>query len=143
MSEFSAPRPFSAAAFNQYIEEHKLMGVRCKQCDSMYVPPRAICPKCFGDQLDWVETNGRGKLAAFTVIHSGPTFMLEQGFDRSHPYISGIVMLDEGSSISARINGLDPTQPELIKIGTDLQVDFIETGDNERKKTYLAFRVLG
>ena len=133
-------RPFSAAVFDQYIAEHKLMAARCMKCGGMYVPPRAICPKCQSEELEWVETNGKGKLAAFTVILSGPTFMIEQGFDRKNPYISGIVELDEGIRISARITGLDASKPAEIKIGTPLNVDFVEFGEGEGKKTYLAFK---
>ena len=138
--ETTVLRPFSAAAFDQYIAEHKLMAARCMKCGSMYVPPRAICPKCQSEELEWVETSGKGKLAAFTVILSGPTFMIEQGFDRKNPYISGIVELEEGTRISARITGIDPTKPAEIKIGTPLSVDFVEFGAGEGKKTYLAFR---
>ncbi len=133
-------RPFSAAAFNQYITEHKLMAVRCKKCGSVYVPPRAICPKCHSEELEWVATSGKGELSAFTVIYGGPTFMVEQGFDRKNPYISGIVELEEGTRISARITGLDPMKPNEIKIGTPLSVDFVEFGEGEAKKTYLAFK---
>jgi len=138
--ETTVVRPFSAAAFDQYIAEHKLMAARCTKCSGMYVPPRAICPKCQSEELEWVETSGKGKLAAFTVIWSGPTFMIEQGFDRKNPYISGIVELEEGTRISARITGIDPTKPTEIKIGTPLTVDFVEFGEGEKKKTYLAFK---
>jgi uncharacterized OB-fold protein len=138
--ETTTVRPFSAAAFAQYITEHKLMAARCTKCDGTYVPPRAICPKCQSEDLEWVETSGKGKLAAFTVIWSGPTFMIEQGFDRKNPYISGIVELEEGARISARITGIDPTKPTEIKIGTPLSVDFVEFGEGETKKTYLAFK---
>ena len=138
--ETTVVRPFSAAAFDQYIAEHKLMAARCTKCGGIYVPPRAICPQCQSETLEWVETSGRGKLAAFTVILSGPTFMIEQGFDRKNPYISGIVELEEGTRISARITGIDPTKPAEIKIGTPLSVDFVEFGAGEGKKTYLAFR---
>jgi uncharacterized OB-fold protein len=138
--ETTVLRPFSAAAFDQYIAEHKLMAARCTKCGGVYVPPRAICPKCQSEELEWVETSGKGKLAAFTVILSGPTFMIEQGYDRKNPYISGIVELAEGTRISARITGLDPTKPTEIKIGTPLSVDFVEFGEGEAKKTYLAFK---
>ena len=138
--ETTVVRPFSAAAFDQYIAEHKLMAARCTQCGGTYIPPRAICPKCHSEALEWVETSGKGKLAAFTVIWSGPTFMIEQGFDRKNPYISGIVELEESTRISARITGIDPTKPAEIKIGTPLSVDFVEYGEGEAKKTYLAFK---
>lgn len=138
--ETTTVRPFSAAAFDQYISEHRLMGARCTQCGNTYAPPRAICPKCHSEDLEWVETSGKGKLSAFTVIYSGPTFMVEQGFDRKNPYVSGIVELEEGIRISARITGVDPSRPEEIRIGTPLNVDFLEFGEGEAKKTYLAFK---
>jgi uncharacterized OB-fold protein len=138
--ETTTIRPFSAAAFYQYIGEHRLMAARCIKCGSMYAPPRAICPKCHSEELEWIETSGRGKLSAFTVIYSGPTFMVEQGFDRKNPYVSGIVELEEGIRISARITGVDPSRPDEIRIGTPLSVEFLEFGEGEAKKTYLAFK---
>ena len=132
--------PFSAASFEMYIAEHKLMATRCKACGGVYVPPRAICPNCQSDALEWMQTSGKGKLAAFTVIYSGPNFMVEQGFDRKNPYVSGIVELEDGPSISARILGVDPTKPADIQIGTLLTLDFVEFGKDQAKKTYLAFR---
>ena len=120
--ETTTIRPFTEAAFNQYLAEHKLMAACCSKCGGVNVPPRGICPKCRGEEMEWVEVSGRGKLAGFTVIYSGPTFMVEQGFDRKNPYVSGIVKLEEGTFISARITGLDISKPEQIKIGTPLTV---------------------
>ncbi|HEX5837911.1 MAG TPA: Zn-ribbon domain-containing OB-fold protein [Anaerolineales bacterium] len=141
MAEETTPLPFSAASFDRYITDHKLMAARCKTCGDVYVPPRAICPGCQSESLEWTETLGKGRLAAFTVIYSGPTFMIEQGFDRKNPYVSGIVELEEGPRISARILGVDPTQPSDIRIGTPMTLDFVEFGEGQAKKTYLAFRV--
>ncbi|MBI5934376.1 MAG: Zn-ribbon domain-containing OB-fold protein [Chloroflexi bacterium] len=141
MSEPTIPvRPFTAAAFNQYLGEKKLMAAKCKKCGGAFVPPRAICPKCHSEDIEWVETSGKGKLAAFTVIYSGPTFMVEQGFDKKNPYVSGIVELEEGTNISARITGLDVSKPAEIKIGSPLKVDFVKFGEGEARKTYLAFK---
>jgi uncharacterized protein len=139
MSEENTIRPFSAASFEQYLSERKLMGVRCMKCGNTYVPPRAICPNCQSEDLEWIETSAKGRLAAFTVIYNGPPFMIEQGFDRRNPYVSGIVELEEGPRFSARINGLDPTKPAEIQIGTPLVVDFVEVGEGASKKIYLAF----
>jgi len=140
MAEVTAIRPFTAAAFNQYLAEHKLMTAKCAKCGGVYAPPRAICPKCHSEEMGWAEASGKGKLAGFTVIYSGPTFMVEQGFDKKNPYVSGIVELEEGTFISARINGLTMSKPEEIKVGTPLMVDFVEFGEGEAKKTYLAFK---
>lgn len=133
-------RLFSAYAFNQYLREKKLMASRCVQCDKIYLPVRAVCPDCQGDEIEWVELSGEGKLAAFTAIHIGPTFMNLQGFGRDNPYLTGVVALKEGVKISARILGLDPSNPSEIEIGTPMTVKFLALGEGEDACVQLAFQ---
>jgi len=134
------PRPFTAASFNQYLTEGKLMSSRCAVCGSLSLPPRAICSNCHSVDLEWTETSGKGKLVGFTVVSIAPTFMIEQGYGRDKPYVSGIVELDEGVKISSRILGVDASKPESIRIGTRLEVEFIDAGEGDKKKSYLAFK---
>jgi uncharacterized OB-fold protein len=140
MTNTATIRPFTAASFDQYLAEGKLMASRCVNCGTLDLPPRAICPKCHSENLEWTETSGKGKLAGFTVVSIAPTFMIEQGYGRDKPYASGIVELEGGVKISARIIGVDATKPEEIKVGTPLTVDFITVGEGEEAKTYLAFK---
>lgn len=135
-------RPFTAAAFNQFISEQRLMGVRCKACKSVYIPPRAICPRCHSEQLEWVEFSGEGKLTAFTSVYIAPTFMIEQGFGRDKPYLAGIVMLDEGPQVSARILGLDASQPHIDWIGKSLTMAYVTRGEGDQTQVDLAFQVV-
>ena len=132
--------PFSAESFNQFLGEKKLMGSRCQSCGALHLPPRALCPVCHGGEMQWEEMNGKGKLVAFTTIHIAPTAMIEAGYGRDKPYCAGIVQLDEGPAISAQILGVETTQPEQIAIGTPLKVTFIERGEGEERRTYLAFK---
>jgi uncharacterized OB-fold protein len=67
--------------------------------------------------------------------------MIEQGFDRDNPYLTGIVELEEGPKISARLIGFDASQPDQAKIGSPLSVTFLEYGEGDEKKTALAFQV--
>jgi uncharacterized OB-fold protein len=140
MTETTTIRPFTAASFDQYLSEGKLMASRCVDCGTLNLPPRAICPKCHSENLEWTETSSKGKLAGFTVVSIAPTFMIEQDYGRDKPYVSGIVELDEGVKISARIIGMDATKPEEIKVGTPLTVDFVTFGEGDEAKTYLAFK---
>ena len=142
MTETTTIRPFTVASFDQYLAEGKLMASRCEDCGELTLPPRAICPKCHSEKMAWTETSGKGKLAGFTVISIAPTFMIEQGYGRDNPYVSGIVELEEGVKVSARINGLDATKPEEIKVGTALEVDFVTFGEGDNAKTYLAFKAV-
>ncbi|MEW6711290.1 MAG: zinc ribbon domain-containing protein, partial [Candidatus Riflebacteria bacterium] len=46
---------FSDYNFERRLEENKLMGSACSNCERKFVPPRAICPQCFNKDLDWLE----------------------------------------------------------------------------------------
>ena len=139
MSE-PTPRPFTAAAFNQYLAEHKLMASRCPACAALCLPPRAICPACHGDQLEWAEMSGKGQLAAFTSVFVAPSAMIAEGYGRENPYVTGIVALDEGVKISARIMGVDARDPASIRIGTPLTAEFLDVGAENARHTVLAFK---
>ena len=56
-----ADRPISDYQFEQFLQEEKLMGARCVGCGVLFVPPRAICTKCHGSEMEWVETKGEGQ----------------------------------------------------------------------------------
>ncbi len=133
-------RPFSDNSYRKFLSEEKLMGSKCQKCGALYTPPRPICLKCHGMKMQWVEMKGKGQLSAFTCISVGPPFMIAEGYDRKHPYISGVVVLEEGVSVDARIEEFDGNEPELIKIGTPLTVKFLHRGEGENSRTFLAFR---
>jgi len=135
-------RPISIISFNQFLNEEKLTGSRCKKCGGLFLPPRPICINCYSSDMEWVEMKGKGKLAAFTCIHVGPPWMIEQGYDRNHPYCSGVVELEEGVKIDARIEEVDANKPETISIGMPLTVTYLHRGEGEEMNTFLAFKPL-
>ncbi len=132
-------RPFSDISYQQFLNEDKLTGSKCKKCGTLFAPPRPICIKCYSREMQWVEMKGKGKLAAFTCIAVGPPFMAAEGYDRKNPYVSGVVELEEGARVDARIEGVDGNKPETIKIGTPMTVKFLHRGEGENLRTFLAF----
>jgi len=133
-------RPFNDMSYERFLSEEKLMGSRCSKCGVLSVPPRSICINCYGTEMEWVEMKGKGRLVAFTSIAIGPPFMIKEGYDRKHPYVCGVVELEEGVRVVARIEGVDGSKPETIKIGTPLQVEFLHRGEGANSTTFLAFR---
>jgi hypothetical protein len=136
-------REFTSASFYQFLGEHKLMASRCRSCAAVYLPPRPLCPACHGVEMEWVEMGGEGALLAFTTVHIAPTAMIEAGYGKDNPYCTGIVRLAEGAAISAQILGVDPRQPAQIAVGTPLRVAFVERGEGDKRRTFLAFTVPG
>ena len=134
-----AQREFTSASFYRFLAEKKLMASRCKTCGELYLPCRSLCPKCHGVEMKWQEMSGQGKLVAFTAIAVVPSLMEEEGYGRDNPYLTGIVELEEGPRISARILGLDAKEADKIAVDTPLKVRFIEKGEGESRKTFLGF----
>ncbi|MFZ0450851.1 MAG: Zn-ribbon domain-containing OB-fold protein [Desulfatiglandaceae bacterium] len=132
-------RPFSDISYERFLGEEKIMGSKCTKCDAVFVPPRPICTQCHGSEMEWVEIKGMGKLSAFTCIAVGPPFMIAQGFNRKNPYVSGVVELEKGVRVDARIQGVDAGRPDEIKVGMPMKAMFLHERHGDESITYLAF----
>ena len=139
--QVTTDRPFTAASFQAYMNEGKLMGSRNRETGEVFVPPRPIDPGTHGNNMEWVELSGRGTLAAFTSVYIGTSAMIDAGYDRAKPYVAAIVELEEGPRISAQLLGVDGTAPDIAWIGRPVLASFIERGEAERRRAYLAFEM--
>ena len=143
MTEKTLDRPFTVASFQAYLNEGKLMGSRNRETGEVFAPPRPIDPATHGEDMEWVELSGRGTLAAFTAVYIGTSAMIAAGYDRTNPYLAGVVALEEGPRISAQITGLDSTQPGIDWIGRPVRATFVERGEGEKRRAYLVFEAVG
>ena len=123
----SEDKEITVQNYLEYIDSKKLMGSKCKKCSTTYVPPRKLCIKCNSTDLEWLEMTGKGKLAAFSCIGVGTTFMVSKGYSMKKPYCFSVIKLDEGPMISGQLIGVDESKPDTISIGTPVKVSFIET----------------
>lgn len=130
---------FTAVAFQAHLNDQKLMASRCQVCGSLHLPPRALCPDCYGGAVQWEKVGKKGRLLALTVVHIAPTAMIEAGYGRDNPYCTGIVQLDDGPAISAQIVGVDPARPETIRVGMPVRLAFVQRGEGDEAPSHLAF----
>ncbi len=133
---------FTYNAYSNYLNEHRLMASRDTKDGTVFLPPRPLNPSNFSADMEWKELSGKGTLQAYTVVYIAPTAMLEAGYSRKNPYCVGIVKTEEGPMISALLLGVDPYKPEDIKIGTTVKVKFIDRGEGEARRTFLAFETV-
>ena len=127
----------STAFYNRLKEDGKLVGVRCQDCGHLSPEPRPMCPECHGFNMEWHEFSGRAKLSTFTCISIVPVAMAAKGYGRDNPYCAGIVTLEEGPRISARITGVDGSNPQAIKTSMDV---FLDLDDLDEEAPSLAFK---
>jgi uncharacterized OB-fold protein len=93
----------------------KLTVQKCKDCETLTFIPQPCCGNCLSENLEWVESSGRGTLYSFTTVHrpQQPTFEV--------PYTVVVVELDEGYHMLSNLQGV---APEDVKIGLPLEVVF-------------------
>lgn len=132
-------RPINDISFRHFLAEHKLMGSVCSHCGARFLPPRPICISCHATEMEWIEFRGLGRLAAFTCIAVAPPAMIAEGYGRTNPYCSGVVELESEIRVDARIEGVDPSRPENIKVGALMRAKYMIGGSAEATRTYLAF----
>ena len=108
--------PFTIESFYKFANERKLLGAKCDECGTLFLPPRPLCTRCFSRDFKWVELRRRGRLLSYTVIHVSPV-----QFQSLVPYTVGIVELQDGPHLPGMIRGVEPKK---IKVGMDLVVDF-------------------
>jgi uncharacterized protein len=112
----SAQEQFTIEQFYKFLTQGKLMAGKCLKCGKIHLPPRPLCDNCYGNQFEWVQVSGKGKLLTYTIIHVAPT-----QFQNLAPYTIGIVELEGGLKIPGMIQAIPQEQ---LKIGMTLSVDF-------------------
>ena len=109
--------PYWAAA-----RERRLLIRKCSSCGALHFMPRHLCPVCWSDELEWVESKGTGIVHTFTVMRRAPL----ANFAALAPYVVALIELDEGPRMVANVQGSDALS---TKIGDRVQVTFEDRGD--------------
>jgi len=116
------------------LKNGKLLGLRCKQCNSIITPPLAVC-SCGSKDFDVIELSGEGKIVTFTIVRVPP-----EGFK---PSIVALVELKEGTMVVGNVLcGIDEADMSLI--GKDIEVGWKEVkGDkfSSGDRVILTFKI--
>lgn len=107
--------------YNEALKENKLLGLKCKGCGTVTIPPKMVCRKCASPDMEVVELKGTGKIQTFTTCNVAP-----EGREDEVPYVILLVELDEGPWIMGNLTGIDPTTLTVELIGKRVKM-----GDNK------------
>jgi uncharacterized OB-fold protein len=103
--------------YNEALKQNKLLGLKCKQCGTMTVPPKIVCGNCASADLDIVELGGKGKIQTFTTV-----FVPPEGREGECPYVIVLVELDEGPWIMGNLTGIDPNKVTMDIMGKKVKM---------------------
>ena len=101
---------------------YRMIGTRVPGEDIVYFPPRNYCPVTRKEATEEVVLSGKGKIISFTIIHVPP-----ERHELNHPYVVGIVELDEGPRVTSEIVGVEIDE---IKIGMKVKAAFRKYGSD-------------
>ncbi len=88
--------------YSEALKQNKLLGLKCKSCGIVTVPPKMVCRSCAGPELEVLELKGTGRIQTFTICNVAP-----EGREDEVPYIIMLVELDEGPWIMGNLIGVD------------------------------------
>lgn len=100
--------------FMKYLEQGKIMGSKCKNCNRIYFPPRADCD-CISGKPEWIELSGNCRLITFTIVHFAPA-----SFRYDVPYVLGVAQFEEGPTVFALLS--KGIKQEEVKVGMQLKL---------------------
>jgi uncharacterized OB-fold protein len=100
--------------FVDLLDEGKVAGTKCKNCEKTYFPPRADCFNCLSSDMEWFEIPGPGKLVSFSTLIYAPT-----GFEEDLPYTIALADFGDVKAFGRMSKDL---KEEDIEIGMDLEV---------------------
>ena len=101
-------------AYFEAAAEGRLMLKKCNDCGEHHHYPRALCPHCLSDRVDWVQAAGTGEIYTYSITRRGTPV----------PYCIAYVTLDEGVRMLTNIVDCDL---DTIRIGQKVKVAFRKT----------------
>ena len=109
MTEISKPKPVPvvntwAQPFWDAAKENRLIIQKCQDCGAHIFYPRIACIHCASDNLEWVESSGKGTVYTYTVVEANAP----SAFTADIPYVIAVVKLEEGVQMLSNIVGCDP-----------------------------------
>lgn len=93
------------------------------QCGHRWLPPRAECPSCLGNDWQWETSSGQARLVSWTVFHVA----YHEAFADRLPYNVAVVELDEGPRMITNVT--DSPDGSGLKIGMKLGLALQKEGE--------------
>jgi len=119
----------AGVAIGTYLEglkKGKLMGVRCRSCNRIMVPPRMFCEECFKTVDEFVPVQDTGTINTFAIC-----YIRTDASRQKRPQIPAVVEIDGASKGMGILHLLGEVRPADVKIG--MKVRAVWKPSRERK----------
>ncbi|MCK5559339.1 MAG: Zn-ribbon domain-containing OB-fold protein [Thermoplasmata archaeon] len=109
---------------------YNLIGTKCPNCETVFFPPRDMCPKCHRlsiGKMERTQLSGKGKIVTYTVVHDSSS-----AFRMQIPYIMAIIEFEEGTRVTGQ---LVDCEPEDLAIGKSVHTVFRKIREDGKSGT--------
>jgi len=103
-------------------ENAKILGVRCRKCDIVHVPPKIYCERCFERLGDWTELESEGRIETFTTCYFDA-----DGSRLAEPEIMAVIRLRGANE--GIIHRVREIRDREIHVGIEVKAVFREKRD--------------
>jgi uncharacterized OB-fold protein len=93
----------------------------CPVCSRYLAPAADVCDSCWGTDLEWRESSGKGTIYSFIINHQ----VIHPGFRDLGPYSVIIVELEEGPRVTSTYDGPN----EEIEVDMPVKATFEDLGE--------------
>ncbi|MGD0277446.1 MAG: Zn-ribbon domain-containing OB-fold protein [Syntrophales bacterium] len=101
-------------------DKKKIMGLKCKKCNMVFIPPREYCIHCLSKiDENWVDLGNEGELVNYTIVR-----YQDKHLPKKAPYILGQIKLQGADTpLTHIVTGIDPSE---VKVGMKVKAVFAE-----------------
>jgi uncharacterized OB-fold protein len=103
--------------YNEALKQDRLLGLKCRACGAIIVPPKMVCRSCNSNDLEVIELKGNGKIRTYTTVN-----VAAEGREEEVPYTIVMVELAEGPWIMGNLEGIDPGELSMDIIGKPVKM---------------------
>ncbi|MGV9870531.1 Zn-ribbon domain-containing OB-fold protein [Rhodococcus koreensis] len=109
------------APFWEGCRNHLLLVQKCDECRDIRFPPLPICPHCWSESQEWVETDPTGTLWSYVIYRRA----MHPALADQIPYAIGRVTTSSGAVFETRLD----IPLDEIEIGMPLVATFKDLND--------------
>jgi uncharacterized protein len=101
--------------FYDNIKAGRFTSTKCKKCGHIAFPPAVFCPKCWSEEIEWVDLPRKAKVVAVTETLAGAP----AGFDC--PLIMAWLSFEKDAPLKHLLVRVINCQPGQLKEGDEVQ----------------------
>jgi len=106
----------TARIWREVPQRYRLEAARCTACGKINYPPRRVCARCRGRQLEPASLQRQGRVLAFTTIHT-----TQRAFVNQIPMVMAILEMDDGTRLTTQVVDVDPGE---LATGMRVRLEF-------------------